>query len=145
MPTEIMNKILIFCLFVFSNLLFAQDVTKVITVDKPIKYVYRVMLESLNKCGAPTFTNFAQYMGAYYDDNETASVTMVGNFGMGDAYKLKKLDNKKTEISYYKDTCLPCTIAKAEAKLAKTVKWINDGEADCQFAESAPSQPKLTN
>jgi hypothetical protein len=86
-----MKKILIFCFFViFSNSLFAQDVTKVV-VNKPIKYVYRVTLESLNKC--VNLGSWLTYVGAYYDDNDTASIYVTATEGGGsDHYKLKKLD-----------------------------------------------------
>ncbi len=134
-----MKKILIFCFFViFSNSLFAQDVTKVV-VNKPIKYVYRVTLESLNKC--VNLGSWLTYVGAYYDDNDTASIYVTATEGGGsDHYKLKKLDKDHTQISYFKEQCLICSMSRAEATLDKTLQWIKDGDRDCQVVESSPSQ-----
>jgi len=135
-----MKKILIFCFFViFSNSLFAQDVTKIVTVDKPIKYVFRITLESLNKCNS--FGNWLTYVGAYYDDNDTASIYAARySPALTDSYKLKKIDKDHTEISYYKDQCLICSMSMAEAKLEKTLQAIKDGDKECQDVESAPTQ-----
>ena len=134
-------KIIIGLYFVlYTATLFSKELTKVVVVNKPIKYVYRITFESLNKCNEPTFANYAQYVASYFDDNDTALIAQVSQFGNGDAYKLKKIDNSHTEISYYKESCLACTVARGEAKLEKTIKWINEGEADCQFVETAPSQ-----
>jgi hypothetical protein len=135
-----MKKILIFCFFViFSNSLFAQDVTKVVVVNKPIKYVYRVTLESLNKC--VNLGSWLTYVGAYYDDNDTASIYVTATEGGGsDHYKLKKLDKDHTQISYFKEQCLICSMSRAEATLDKTLQWIKDGDRDCQVVESSPSQ-----
>ncbi len=135
-----MKKILIFCLFVIlSDSLFAQDVTKVVVVDRPIKYVYRVTLESLNKCNS--FGTGITYVGAYYDDNDTASIYVARESpGLPDSYKLKKIDKDHTEISYYKDQCLICSMSMAEAKLEKTLQAIKDGDRDCQDVQSAPTQ-----
>ena len=44
-----MKKILFF-LFFFSSVAYALEATKTVIVNKPSKYVYRVILESLNKC-----------------------------------------------------------------------------------------------
>ena len=134
-----MKKILIFCLFVFSNFLFAQEVTKVVVVNKSIKYVYRVTLESLNKC--TNMASWLTYVGAYYDDNDTASIYVTATEGGGaDHYKLKKIDKDRTEMSYFKDQCLFCSMSMAEAKLEKTLQWIKDGDRDCQAVESPPAQ-----
>lgn len=139
MPTEIMKKILIFCLFLFSHSLFAQDVTKVVVVNKPIKYVYRVTLESLNKC--VSLNSWLTYVGAYYDDNDTASIYVTAvKSATADFYKLKKIDKEHTEISYFKETCLLCSMSRAESKLEETLQWIKDGDRDCQVAESVPTQ-----
>ena len=124
-----------------NSLSYTNEVTKKVIINKPIKYVYRVALEALNKCNLPSM-NFTQYMGAYYDDNDTASITMIGSLGVGDAYKLKKIEGNKTELSYFKWDCLTCTMARAEAKLEKTLKWIEQEEADCNTGDlPAPSQP----
>ena len=135
-----MKKILfVFYFTFFSNSLLAQDVTKIVTVDKPIKYVYRVTLESLNKCNS--FGNWLTYVGAYYDDNDTASIYAARySPALTDSYKLKKIDKDHTEISYYKDQCLICSMSMAEAKLEKTLQAIKDGDKDCQDVESAPNQ-----
>jgi hypothetical protein len=135
-----MKKILFVIYFTFlSNFLFAQDVTKVVVVDKPIKFVYRVTLESLNKC--VNLGSWLTYVGAYYDDNDTASIYVTATESGGtDHYKLKKLDKDHTQISYFKDQCLFCTMALAESKLEKTLQWIKDGDRNCQVAESAPTQ-----
>lgn len=133
------KRIIIIVLILFSNLAFTQDVTKIVIVDKPIKYVYRVTLESLNKC--ITTMSWKTFVGAYYDDNDTASIYDSG-IGMGhsDSYKLKKIDKEHTEINYYKEQCLLCSTAMAEAKLEKTLLWIKEGDRDCQVAESTPTQ-----
>lgn len=135
-----MKKILFVFYFTFlSNFLFAQDVTKIVTVDKPIKYVYRVTLESLNKCNS--FGNWLTYVGAYYDDNDTASIYAARySPALTDSYKLKKIDKDHTEISYYKDQCLICSMSMAESKLEKTLQAIKDGDKECQDVESAPTQ-----
>lgn len=135
-----MKKILfVFCFTFFSNFLFAQDVTKVVVVEKPIKYVYRVTLESLNKC--VTMASWLTYVGAYYDDNDTASIYVTSTeSGGADHYKLKKLDKDHTQISYFKDQCLFCTMALAESKLEKTLQWIKDGDRNCQITESTSTQ-----
>jgi hypothetical protein len=126
-------------LFVFSNFLFAQEVTKVVVVNKPIKYVYRVTLESLNKCNS--WANWLTYVGAYYDDNDTASIYAARhNSALTDSYKFKKIDKEHTEIFYYKDQCLICSMSLAEAKLDKTLQAIKDGDIDCQVVESPPTQ-----
>ena len=119
-----MKKILfVFYFTFFSNSLLAQDVTKIVTVDKPIKYVYRVTLESLNKCNS--FGNWLTYVGAYYDDNDTASIYAARySPALTDSYKLKKIDKDHTEISYYKDQCLICSMSMAESKLEKTLQAI---------------------
>jgi hypothetical protein len=125
-------------LFLTTNV-YAQDVTKILTVNKPIKYVYRVTLESLNKCNS--FGNWLTYVGAYYDDNDTASIYAARySPALTDSYKLKKIDKDHTEISYYKDQCLICSMSMAEAKLDKTLQAINDGDIDCHVVESEPSQ-----
>jgi hypothetical protein len=81
------------------------------------------------------------YVGAYYDDNDTASIYVTATQGGGaDQYKLKKIDKEKTEISYFKDQCLFCSTSMAEAKLEKTLQWIKDGDRDCKVLESEPSQ-----
>ena len=122
-----------------TTLSFAQDVTKIVIVDKPIKYVYRVTLESLNKCAS--FGSWPTYVGAYYDDNDTASIYVAANqIGTSNFYKLKKIDKEHTEISYYKDQCLICSMSLAEAKLDKTLQAIKDGDIDCKLIESAPTQ-----
>ena len=134
------KKIIIplFLIFVSLNA-FSQDVTKVVIVDKPIKYVYRVTLESLNKCNS--WANWLTYVGAYYDDNDTASIYAARhNSALTDSYKLKKIDKEHTEISYYKDQCLICSMSLAEAKLDKTLQAIKDGDIDCKLIESAPTQ-----
>lgn len=129
---------IIILLLVVSNA-YAQDVTRVVVVEKPAKYVYRVLLESLNKCIVPGL-NWHQYSGAYYDDNETASIlSSTEAKGFGDSYKLKKIDDNHTEISYFKSRCLLCSMAGAESTLNKTLKWIDDGDRDCQSVE-APSK-----
>ena len=135
-----MKKILFVVYFTFfSNSLLAQDVTKIVTVDKPIKYVYRVTLESLNKCNS--FGNWLTYVGAYYDDNDTASIYAARySPALTDSYKLKKIDKDHTEISYYKDQCLICSMSMAESKLEKTLQAIKDGDKECQDVESAPTQ-----
>jgi hypothetical protein len=118
-----MKKIIasLFLIFVSANVFsYTNEVTKKVIIKKPIKYVYRVTLEALNKCNLPSM-NFTQYMGAYYDDNDTASITMIGSLGVGDAYKLKKIDANKTELSYFKWDCLTCSMARAEATLDKTL------------------------
>lgn len=126
-------------LIVVSLNAFAQDVTKVVVVNKPIKYVYRVTLESLNKCNS--FGNWLTYVGAYYDDNDTASIYAARySPALTDSYKLKKIDKDHTEISYYKDQCLICSMSMAEAKLEKTLLAIKDGDKECQDVESAPNQ-----
>lgn len=118
----------------------AQEVTRVAVVGKPIKYVYRVVLESLNKCVVPGI-NWSQYSGAYFDDNQTASIlSSVEAKGFGDSYKLKKIDENQTEISYFKSRCLFCTIAAADATFNKTLKWIDDGDRDCQSSESSSTK-----
>jgi hypothetical protein len=125
-------------LFLTTNV-YAQDVTKILTVNKPIKYVYRVTLESLNKCNS--FGNWLTYVGAYYDDNDTASIYAARySPALTDSYKLKKIDKDHTEISYYKDQCLICSMSMAESKLEKTLQAIKDGDKECQDAESAPTQ-----
>jgi hypothetical protein len=122
-----------------TTISFAQDVTKIVTVDKPIKYVFRITLESLNKCNS--FGNWLTYVGAYYDDNDTASIYAARySPALTDSYKLKKIDKDHTEISYYKDQCLICSMSMAEAKLDKTLQAIKDGDIDCQAVESEPSQ-----
>ena len=133
-----MKRILFFLTVLFATNAFSytNEVTKKVIIDKPIKYVYRVTLEALNKCNLPSM-NFAQYMGAYYDDNDTASITMIGSYGVGDAYKLKKIEDNKTELSYYKWDCLTCTMARAEAKLQKTLRWIGQEEADCNAVDNS--------
>jgi hypothetical protein len=129
----------VFLLFFLTTISFAQDVTKVVVVNKPIKYVYRVTLESLNKC--TNMASWLTYVGAYYDDNDTASIYVTATEGGGaDHYKLKKIDKDRTEISYFKDQCLFCSISMAEAKLDKTLQWIKDGDRDCQIVELSPSQ-----
>ena len=136
-----MNKIftIVVLLFFFPTTSFSQDVTKVVVVNKPIKYVYRVTLESLNKCNS--FGNWLTYVGAYYDDNDTASIYAARySPALTDSYKLKKIDKDHTEISYYKDQCLICSMSMAEAKLDKTLQAINDGDIDCHVVESEPSQ-----
>lgn len=136
-----MNKIftLAFLLFFFPTTSFSQDVTKVVVVNKPIKYVYRVTLESLNKCNS--FGTGITYVGAYYDDNDTASIYVARESpGLPDSYKLKKIDKDHTEISYYKDQCLICSMSMAEAKLEKTLQAIKDGDRDCQDVQSPPAQ-----
>ena len=134
-----MKYLLSISLFLFTTLSFAQDVTKVVVVNKPIKYVYRVTLESLNKCNS--FGNWLTYVGAYYDDNDTASIYAARySPALTDSYKLKKIDKDHTEISYYKDQCLICSMSMAEAKLEKTLLAIKDGDKECQDAESAPNQ-----
>jgi hypothetical protein len=126
-------------LFFLSISLFAQEVTKIVVVNKPIKYVYRVTLESLNKCNS--FGNWLTYVGAYYDDNDTASIYVARyTAGLPDSYRLKKIDKEHTEISYYKDQCLICSMSMAEAKLEKTLQAIKDGDKECQDVESSPSQ-----
>ena len=135
-----MKQTIFFFSFLFvTTYTFAQDVTKVVVVNKPIKYVYRVTLESLNKCNS--FGTGITYVGAYYDDNDTASIYVARESpGLPDSYKLKKIDKDHTEISYYKDQCLICSMSMAEAKLEKTLQWIKDGDRDCQVAESIPTQ-----
>ena len=134
-----MKYLLSISLFLFTTLSFAQDVTKVVVVNKPIKYVYRVTLESLNKCNS--FGNWLTYVGAYYDDNDTASIYAARySPALTDSYKLKKIDKDHTEISYYKDQCLICSMSMAEAKLEKTLQAIKDGDKECQDVESAPTQ-----
>ena len=134
-----MKYLLSISLFLFTTLSFAQDVTKVVVVNKPIKYVYRVTLESLNKCNS--FGNWLTYVGAYYDDNDTASIYAARySPALTDSYRLKKIDKDHTEISYYKDQCLICSMSMAEAKLEKTLLAIKDGDKECQDVESAPNQ-----
>jgi hypothetical protein len=137
---QLMKKILLILFTLYALPLFAKELTKSEIINKPIKYVYRIAFESLNKCNEPTFANYAQYTSSYFDDNDTALITQISQFGNGDAYKLKKIDGTHTEISYYKETCLVCTLARAEAKLEKTIKWVNDGEADCNLVDTAPTQ-----
>jgi len=133
--------IIIICMLCLSVNSYSQDVTKIVVVNKPIKYVYRVVLESLNKCITPF--NWITYVGAYYDDNDTASIYNAGDAkGRGDSFKLRKMDKDSTEISYFKEQCLICTVAIAEAKLEKTLLWIKDGDRDCQFV-AAPSNQTL--
>ena len=134
------KKIIIPLFLIFLSLnAFSQDVTKIVVVDKPIKYVYRVTLESLNKCNS--FGTGITYVGAYYDDNDTASIYVARESpGLPDSYKLKKIDKDHTEISYYKDQCLICSMSMAEAKLEKTLQAIKDGDRDCQDVQSAPNQ-----
>lgn len=134
------KKIIIPLFLIFLSLnAFSQDVTKIVIVDKPIKYVYRVTLESLNKCNS--WANWLTYVGAYYDDNDTASIYAARhNSALTDSYKLKKIDKEHTEISYYKDQCLICSMSLAEAKLDKTLQAIKEGDIDCQVVESAPTQ-----
>jgi hypothetical protein len=130
---------IVFLLFFLTTISFAQDVTKIVTVDKPIKYVFRITLESLNKCNS--FGNWLTYVGAYYDDNDTASIYAARySPALTDSYKLKKIDKDHTEISYYKDQCLICSMSMAEAKLEKTLQAIKDGDKECQDVESAPTQ-----
>lgn len=119
---------------------YSQELTKIVVVNKPIKYVYRVALESLNKCDTSLINLF--YIGLYYDDNDTASIYPVGKTGDSDLYKLRKIDKDSTEISYYKDKCIYCSAAKGEAKLEKTLLWIKDGDRDCQFV-TAPSNQTM--
>jgi len=134
-----MKYLLSISLFIFTTLSFAQDVTKVVVVNKPIKYVFRVTLESLNKCNS--FGNWLTYVGAYYDDNDTASIYAARySPALTDSYKLKKIDKDHTEISYYKDQCLICSMSMAESKLEKTLQAIKDGDKECQDVESAPTQ-----
>jgi hypothetical protein len=134
-----MKYLLSISLFLFTTLSFAQDVTKVVVVNKSIKYVYRVTLESLNKC--TNMASWLTYVGAYYDDNDTASIYVTATEGGGaDHYKLKKIDKDRTEMSYFKDQCLFCSMSMAEAKLEKTLQWIKDGDRDCQAVESPPAQ-----
>jgi hypothetical protein len=134
-----MKYLLFVSIFLFTAISFAQDVTKVVVVNKPIKYVYRVTLESLNKCNS--FGNWLTYVGAYYDDNDTASIYAARySAALTDSYKLKKIDKDHTEISYYKDQCLICSMSMAESKLEKTLQAIKDGDKECQDAESAPTQ-----
>jgi hypothetical protein len=134
-----MKYLLSISLFLFTTFSFAQDVTKIVTVDKPIKYVFRVTLESLNKCNS--FGNWLTYVGAFYDDNDTASIYAARySPALTDSYKLKKIDKDHTEISYYKDQCLICSMSMAETKLDKTLQAIKDGDIDCQAVESEPSQ-----
>lgn len=124
----------------FSLNCFSQEVTKVVVVEKPVKYVFRVVLESLNKCVVPGIT-WLQYSGAYYDDNDTASIfSPIESKGFGDSYKFKKIDNTHTEISYFKSRALLTTASGAEATLNKTLKWIEDGDRDCQFVDSPSNQ-----
>ena len=80
------------------------------------------------------------YVGAFYDDNDTASIYVAASQGFPDSYKLKKIDKEHTEITYFKDQCLMCSMSMAEAKLEKTVQWIKDGDRDCQFVDSEPRQ-----
>ena len=137
-----MKKIIFVLTFLISTTVFSytNEVTKKVIINKPIKYVYRVTLEALNKCNLPSM-NFTQYMGAYYDDNDTASITMIGSLGVGDAYKLKKIEGNKTELSYFKWDCLTCTMARAEATLEKTLKWIEQEEPDCKSGDlPSPTQ-----
>ena len=134
-----MKKIIVSLFLIFISLnTFSQDVTKVVIVDKPIKYVYRVTLESLNKCNS--LASWLTYVGAFYDDNDTASIYVAASQGFPDSYKLKKIDKEHTEITYFKDQCLMCSMSMAEAKLEKTVQWIKDGDRDCQFVDSEPRQ-----
>ena len=135
-----MKYLIAFFSFLFlTTFSFAQDVTKVIVINKPIKYVYRVTLESLNKC--VNLGSWLTYVGAYYDDNDTASIYVTATEGGGsDRYKLKKLDKDHTQISYFKEQCLICSMSRAEATLDKTLQWIKDGDRDCQVVESPPTQ-----
>ena len=134
------KKIIIPLFLIFLSLnAFSQDFTKIVVIDKSIKYVYRVTLESLNKYAS--FGSWPTYVGAYYDDNDTASIYVAANqIGTSDFYKLKKIDKEHTEISYYKDQCLICSMSLAEAKLEKTLQAIKDGDRDCQDVQSAPNQ-----
>ena len=135
-----MKHIITTILFIFlTTISFAQEVTKIVVVNKPVKYVFRVTLESLNKC--LNMGSWLAYVGAYYDDNETASIYVAATQGGGaDRYKLKKIDKDHTEISYFKDQCLLCSMSMAEAKLDKTIQWIKDGDRDCQVSETIPTQ-----
>ena len=129
------------CLICLSGNGYSQDITKVVVVNKPVKYVYRVILESLNKC--ITTVSWLTYVGAYYDDNDTASIYNAGDaMGHADSFKLRKIDKDSTEISYFKDQCLFCSMAMAEAKLEKALLWVKDGDRDCQVV-NAPSNPTI--
>ena len=133
---------IIILLLIFSNAN-AQDVTKVVVVEKSVKYVFRVILESLNKCTVPGIS-WIQYSGAYYDDNQTASIlSSTGAKGFGDSYRLKRVDDSHTEISYLKSRCLLCSMTAAESTLNKTLKWIDDGDRDCNFVEETVTQSPL--
>ena len=131
--------LLTLCAICFSGNGYSQDVTKVVVVNKPTKYVYRVLLESLNKCNSTV--SWLTYVGAYYDDNDTASIYNAGDAkGRADSFKLRKIDKDSTEISYFKEQCLLCSMAIAESKLEKALLWVKDGDRDCQFL-NAPSNP----
>ncbi len=138
-----MNILKIIILFITVSNANAQDVTKLVVVEKPVKYIFRVVLESLNKCIVPGIS-WSQYSGSYYDDNQTASIlSSVESRGHGDSYKFKKIDDTHTEISYFKARCLLCSMSAAESTLNKTLKWIDDGDRDCQFVEARPPQIPL--
>jgi hypothetical protein len=133
------KMLLTLCAICFSGNGYSQDVTKVVVVNKPTKYVYRVLLESLNKCNSTV--SWLTYVGAYYDDNDTASIYNAGDAkGRADSFKLRKIDKDSTEISYFKEQCLLCSMAIAESKLEKALLWVKDGDRDCQFL-NAPSNP----
>ncbi|CAN4276837.1 hypothetical protein MCEMSEM29_01947 [Methylophilaceae bacterium] len=135
---KVLLMLLLICL---SGNGYSQEVTKVVVVNKPSKYVYRVLLESLNKCISTG--NWLTYVGAYYDDNDTASIYNAGDArGHGDSFKLRKIDKDSTEISYFKEQCLLCSMAMAETKVEKALLWVKDGDRDCQFL-NAPSNPAI--
>ena len=118
-----MKKIIFFILLIFSlNVLSynVKEATKIAIVDTPIKSTFRIILDGLNVCGSNA------YVGIYYDDNDTADIHF------GDVYKFKKIDETHTEISYYKEICLICTLGLAETKFEKSLKWIADGKNDCE-------------
>jgi hypothetical protein len=136
--TKVLLMLFLICLSCNS---YSQEVTKVVVVNKPTKYVYRVLLESLNKCVSTV--SWLTYVGAYYDDNDTASIYNAGDAkGHGDSFKLRKIDKDSTEISYFKEQCLLCSMAIAESKLEKALLWVKDGDRDCQFL-NAPSNPAI--
>lgn len=136
--TKVLLMLFLICLSCNS---YSQEVTKVVVVNKPTKYVYRVLLESLNKCISTV--SWLTYVGAYYDDNDTASIYNSGDArGHGDSFKLRKIDKDSTEISYFKEQCLLCSMAIAESKLEKALLWVKDGDRDCQFL-NAPSNPAI--
>jgi hypothetical protein len=62
--------------------------------------------------------------------------------GHADSFKLRKIDKDSTEISYFKDQCLFCFMAMAEAKLEKALLWVKDGDRDCQVVNT-PSNPTI--